>query len=308
MASSLMSIKHTVSSKLYAGINSFSSCSNYNRSHLVTLSCKGYVNPIFRLHSNQKSLKHLTRARKLEEEDEKEEDEDNEYYAAEEDDKEVYPVEEEDKDDCRAEEAVLKLYTDIKDRNINGVSEVIGDECQCFCNFLSSYRLLQGKKQVVAFFYWLMMNLGKDIKIIVRPTSKDGMTVGVQWQLAHTKLPQVFISSIPKLTNPIEMIALTMVYVQCTEWEKSNIQLGKGVSFHMFHIYQGKLNVEMFMEPIFHIEPLRLRTMAFAVSLAEKMFIFLRPVENIRRQAMTLFLLALLLLAAVVFYFTQPRL
>ncbi|KAL0834611.1 hypothetical protein Bca101_086500 [Brassica carinata] len=212
MASSLISIKHTVSSKLYAGINSFSSCSNYNRSHLVTLSCKGYVNPIFRLHSNQKSLKHLTRARKLEEEDEKEEDEDNEYYAAEEDDKEDYPVEEEDKDDCRAEEAVLKLYTDIKDRNINGVSEVIGDECQCFCNFLSSYRLLQGKKQVVAFFYWLMMNLGKDIKIIVRPTSKDGMTVGVQWQL---------------------------------EWEKSNIQLGKGVSFHMFHIYQGKLLIKL---------------------------------------------------------------
>ncbi|KAF3599662.1 hypothetical protein F2Q69_00033712 [Brassica cretica] len=278
MASSSMSIKQTVSSKLYARINSFSSCSKYNRSHVLKRSRKGYVNPIFRLHSNQKSLKHLTRARKLEEEDEKEEDEDNEYYAAEEDDKEDYPLEEEDKDDCRAEEAVLKLYTDIKERNINGVSEVIGDECQCFCNFLSSYRLLQGKKQVVAFFYWLMMNLGKDIKIIVRPTSKDGMTVGVQWQL---------------------------------EWEKSNIQLGKGVSFHMCHIYQGKLlikNVEMFMEPIFHIEPLRLRTMAFAVSLAEKMFIFLRPVENIRRQAMTLLLLALLLLAAVVFYFTQPRL
>ncbi|CAF2149173.1 unnamed protein product [Brassica napus] len=271
MASSFMtSIKQTVSSKLYAGINSISSCSNYNRSHLLTLSCKGYVNPSFRLYSNQKRLRHLTRARKL---DEKEEDEDNEYYAGEEEDDK-----EEDKDEYRAEEAVLKLYTDIKDRNINGVSEVIGDECQCFCNFLSSYRLLQGKKQVVAFFYWLMMNLGKDIKIIVRPTSKDGMTVGVQWQL---------------------------------EWEKSNIQLGKGVSFHMCHIYQGKLlikNVEMFMEPIFHIEPIRLRTMAFAVSLAEKMFIFLRPVENIRRQAMTLLLLALLLLAAVVFYFTQPRL
>lgn len=141
MASSFMSsIKQTVSSKLYAGINSISSCSNYNRSHL---SCKGDVNPSFRLYSNQKRLRHLTRARKLEEKDEKE---DNEYYAAEEDDKEDYPVEEEDKDDCRAEEAVLKLYTDIKDRNINGVSEVIGDECQCFCNFLSSYRLLQGKK------------------------------------------------------------------------------------------------------------------------------------------------------------------
>ncbi|KAF8092492.1 hypothetical protein N665_0413s0034 [Sinapis alba] len=273
MASSCMSITQTVSSKLRAGINSFGSCSDYNRSHVLTLSRKGSVNPSFRLHSNQKSLKPLTRARKLEDEDEKE------YYGAEEDDKEDYPVEEEDKDkeDCRAEEAVLKLYTDIKDRNINGISEVIGDECQCFCNFLSSYRLLQGKKQVMAFFYWLMMNLGKDIKIIVRPTSKDGMTVGVQWQL---------------------------------EWEKSNIQLGKGVSFHICHIYQGKLlikNVEMFMEPIFHIEPLRLRTMAFAVSLAEKIVTFLRPVENIRRQAMTLLLLALLLIAAVTFYFTQPR-
>ncbi|KAL0727278.1 hypothetical protein Bca4012_023371 [Brassica carinata] len=276
MASSCMSITQTVSSKLCAGIDSFSSCSDNNRSHVLTLSRKGYVNPSFRLHSNQTSLKHLTRARKIEDEDEKEEDEYEEHYAAEEDDKEDYPVEE-DKDECRAEDAVLKLYTDIKDRNINGISEVIGDECQCFCNFLSSYRLLQGKKQVMAFFYWLMMNLGKDIKIIVRPTSKDGMTVGVQWQL---------------------------------EWEKSNIQLGKGVSFHICHIYQGKLlikNMEMFMEPIFHIEPLRLRTMAFAVSLAEKMVTFLRPVENIRRQAMTLLLLIFLLLAAVAFYFTQPR-
>ena len=134
----MTSIKQTVSSKLYAGINSISSCSNYNRSHLLTPSCKGYVNPSFRLYSNQKRLRHLTRARKL---DEKEEDEDNEYYAGEEEDDK-----EEDKDEYRAEEAVLKLYTDIKDRNINGVSEVIGDECQCFCNFLSSYRLLQGKK------------------------------------------------------------------------------------------------------------------------------------------------------------------
>ncbi|KAJ4912887.1 Uncharacterized protein Rs2_07508 [Raphanus sativus] len=274
MASSYLSITQTVSSKLCAGINS---CSDYNRSHVLTPSRKGYVNQSLRLHSNQKSLKHLTRARKLEDEDEKEKDEEKVHYAGEDDDTEDYPVEEEDKDECRAEEAVLKLYTDIKDRNINGISEVIGDECQCFCNLLSSYRLLQGKKQVMAFFYWLMMNLGKDIKIIVRPTSKDGMTVGVQWQL---------------------------------EWEKSNIQLGKGVSFHICHIYQGKLlikNVEMFMEPIFHVEPLRLRSMAFAVSLAEKMVTFLRPVENIRRQAMTVLLLALLLLAAVAFYFTQPR-
>ncbi|CAL9226437.1 unnamed protein product, partial [Arabidopsis halleri] len=164
---------------------------------------------------------------------------------------------------------------DIKDRNIDGISEVIGDECQFFSNFLSKYRLLQGKKQVMAFFYWLIKKLGKDIKIIVKPTFKDGMTVGVQWQL---------------------------------ECDKSHIQLGKGFSFHICHMYQGKLlikNVEMFMEPIFHIEHLRLRTMAFAVSMAEKIFTFLRPGENTRRQAMILLLLALLLLAAAAFYFTR---
>ncbi|ESQ55115.1 hypothetical protein EUTSA_v10027004mg [Eutrema salsugineum] len=129
----------------------------------------------------------------------------------------------------------------------------------------------------MAFFYWLMMKLGKDIKIVVKPTSKDGMTIGVQWQL---------------------------------EWEKPQIQLGKGFSFHICHVYQGKLlikNVEMFMEPIFHIEPLRLRTMAFGVSVAEKIVTFLKPAGNIRRQAMTLLLLALLLFAAAAFYFTRPR-
>lgn len=150
MASSYMSITQTVSSKLCAGINCFKSCSDYNRSHVLTLSRKSYVNPSFRLHSNQKSLKHLTRARKLEEEDEKEEEHDEEHYGPEEEeDKQDYREDEEDKDECRAEEAVLKLYTDIKDRNINGISEVIGDECQCFCNLLSSYRLLQGKKVLV---------------------------------------------------------------------------------------------------------------------------------------------------------------
>lgn len=162
MASSCMSITQTVSSKLRAGINSFGSCSDYNRSHVLTLSRKGSVNPSFRLYSNQKSLKPLTRARKLEDEDEKE------YYGAENDEKEDYPVEEEDKDkeDCRAEEAVLKLYTDIKDRNINGISEVIGDECQCFCNFLSSYRLLQGKKVKKKTYYVLQQFSFRKLSIL----------------------------------------------------------------------------------------------------------------------------------------------
>ncbi|KAL1201709.1 hypothetical protein V5N11_006250 [Cardamine amara subsp. amara] len=271
MASSYMSVTQTVSSKLCSRINSFSSYSVYTKnSHVLSTSRKGSTNPFFRvyrLHSNRRTLKHHTRARTSESDWEENKDEE----------KSNWEESEGDKEDYRAEETVLKLYTDIKNQNINGISEVIGDECQCFCNFFSKYRLFQGKKQVMAFFYWLITKLGNDIKIVVKPTSKDGMTVGVQWQL---------------------------------EWDKPHIQLGKGFSFHICHIYQGKLlikNVEMFMEPIFHIEPLRLRTMAFAVSLAEKIVTYLRPAENTKKQAMTFLLLALLLLAAAAFYFTQPR-
>lgn len=69
-------------------------------------------------------MRYFIRVRKWEEKDEKEEDEDNEYYVGEEEDDK-----EEDKDEYWVEEVVLKLYIDIKDWNINGVLEVIGDEC-----------------------------------------------------------------------------------------------------------------------------------------------------------------------------------
>jgi len=49
------------------------------------------------------------------------------------------------------------------------------------------------------------------------------------------------------------------------------------------------------------------RTMAFAVSIAEKIVTFLRQAENTRRQAMALLLLVLLLLAAAAFYVTRLR-
>ncbi|XP_010539526.1 PREDICTED: uncharacterized protein LOC104813576 [Tarenaya hassleriana] len=185
--------------------------------------------------------------------------------------------EEEDEDESKAVETVLQLYTDIKNKNMKGVAEVIGDECNCFCNFLSTFRSLHGKKQVLAFFYWLMKILGENTKLVVKPSSKNGLTVGVHWRL---------------------------------EWEKPNIPLGKGFSFHICHVYQGKLlikNLEMFMEPIFHMEPIRLKAIAFAVSMAEKMSTYMRPGENTRKQAMTLLLLSLVLLTVAIVYFTRPR-
>lgn len=45
------------------------------------------------------------------------------------------------------------------------------------------------------------------------------------------------------------------------EWKETKITLGEGFSFYMCHVYHGKVlikNVEMFMEPLLHIEPLRL--------------------------------------------------
>lgn len=185
MASSYMSITQTVvSSKLCSGINSFSSCSIYTKnSRVLTTLCKGSINPSFHLdlsHSNRSTSKHYTRVRKLEsdweeskdeEKSDQEESEDEEKSDWEENKDEENDNKKEDRQaeetvlklytdikdrnimekDYQAEETVLKLYSDIKDRNIDGISEVIGDECQFFSNFLSKYRLLQGKKVSMLF-------------------------------------------------------------------------------------------------------------------------------------------------------------
>ncbi|KAK4772773.1 hypothetical protein SAY86_014548 [Trapa natans] len=132
----------------------------------------------------------------------------------------------EEEDSDRVLRAVLKLYDAIKNKNVGELSEVFGDECRCGCNFLPLPGSFKGKKQVLAFFSYLMRTLGDTIKLEIRPTTQDGMTVGVSWKL---------------------------------EWKKSSLPLGKGFSFHICQIYQGKVfirNVEMMMEPLFQIQPL----------------------------------------------------
>ncbi|CDP22118.1 unnamed protein product [Coffea canephora] len=134
-------------------------------------------------------------------------------------------------DDRRALETVLKLYKAIKNKNFNELSDIIGEECLCNCNFVSTFHPFHGKEQVLGFFSSLMKNLGNNIEIVVKPTFHDGMNVGVSWKL---------------------------------EWGKNRVPLGKGLSFYTCHIYQGKVvinNVDMFLEPILHIEPLRLVSM-----------------------------------------------
>ncbi|XP_042514906.1 uncharacterized protein LOC122089328 [Macadamia integrifolia] len=142
-------------------------------------------------------------------------------------------------DDHRALETVLKLYKAIKNRNLRELSDVIGDECRCVCNFVSFLHLFHGKEQVLEFFSFLLGSLGKNVEIIVKPTVHDGLTVGVQWKL---------------------------------EWKTIQIPLGKGISFHTMHVYQGKVlikSIEMFMEPLLNIEPFRLKLMGFVMSFLD---------------------------------------
>lgn len=136
-----MSIAQTVSSKLCAENKRFSSYSESGKNFLSFPTIrKRSINLSFRFDlpksQTRKTFKNYVRESDEEEENEEEED----------DKKDFLEKEDDEKDDFRAEETVLKLYTDIKNRNIDGISEVIGDECQCFCNFLSTNRLLQGKK------------------------------------------------------------------------------------------------------------------------------------------------------------------
>lgn len=48
-------------------------------------------------------------------------------------------------EDGRALETVLKLYTAIKDRDLDVLSDVIGEECRCVCNFVSAFQPWEGK-------------------------------------------------------------------------------------------------------------------------------------------------------------------
>lgn len=48
--------------------------------------------------------------------------------------------------DSRALETVLKLYGAIKNKSFNQLSDVIGEECLCICNFASTFQPFRGKE------------------------------------------------------------------------------------------------------------------------------------------------------------------
>ncbi|XP_076881541.1 uncharacterized protein LOC143529690 [Bidens hawaiensis] len=139
--------------------------------------------------------------------------------------------------DNRAVDTVLRLYEAIKNKDLNEMSEIIGHDCLCMCNVVSTFKTFSGKKQVMKFFSSLMGTLGDNFQLVVQPTLHDGMTVGISWKL---------------------------------ECKKTHKPVGKGFSFHMCHIYQGKVlirNVEMFLEPFVHTEPLAFKMVGLVASI-----------------------------------------
>ncbi|KAL4289635.1 hypothetical protein GQ457_14G011240 [Hibiscus cannabinus] len=144
-----------------------------------------------------------------------------------------------EEDSLGALDTVLKLYSAIKNQNVRELSDIIDDECQCICNFFSYFQPLQGKKKVIEFFTSLMKYMGNHIEFVVEPTLNEGMVVGVHWRL---------------------------------EWNKANVPLGKGISFYTCHVYHGKVlirNVEMFMEPLLHVEPFRLKLIGYLTTITD---------------------------------------
>ncbi|XP_075666596.1 uncharacterized protein LOC142636304 [Castanea sativa] len=173
--------------------------------------------------------------------------------------------------DHRALETVNKFYAAIKNKNINQLSDIIGDECRCICNFSSFFQAYEGKMQVLNFLSYLIKSFGNNFEFIVKPTLHDGMHVGVSWRI---------------------------------ECKNISVPLGKGFSFHIMQYYQGKVylrNVEMFMEPLLHIEPVRLKLIAFVMKLIDKMDIHIGSKSKGKRVAY--FLLAVFLIVASVYLF-----
>ncbi|KAL5097485.1 hypothetical protein RYX36_001812 [Vicia faba] len=110
-------------------------------------------------------------------------------------------------DDDEALDAVMKLYSSFKNKNMQELSDILADECRCVCNFFSFFQTFQGKSQVLEFFSNMIRLFGDNIQIVVKPSLHDGMNVGVHWKF---------------------------------EWNTIHVPLGKGFSFHICQTYRGK--------------------------------------------------------------------
>ncbi|KAJ8551758.1 hypothetical protein K7X08_021773 [Anisodus acutangulus] len=108
-------------------------------------------------------------------------------------------------------ETVQKLYNALRNKNLNELTDIIGEECRCISNVVSSSQTFYGKGQVIDFFNSIIKFLrSTNFEFVIEPTIHDGTNVGVKWELACNK---------------------------------THIPLGKGFSFYTCHSYRGKMMI-----------------------------------------------------------------
>nr|KYP62683.1 hypothetical protein KK1_017228 [Cajanus cajan] len=172
-------------------------------------------------------------------------------------------------EDDHALNAVMKLYSAFKNKNKHELSE---EESQRVNNFLSFLEAFQGRTQVLEFFSYLTSIFGNNIQIVVKPTPQDGINVGLQWKF---------------------------------DWDKIHLPLGKGFSLHISHTYHGKAvirNIEMFMEPLLHLQPFGLKMKVGLREFVDKIGSFMVSESGNKAKRILYFVIAVLSLAAFLFF------
>ncbi|KAJ6869954.1 hypothetical protein NC652_035893 [Populus alba x Populus x berolinensis] len=173
-------------------------------------------------------------------------------------------------EDNRAVETVLKLYTSIKNKNIRELSDIIGDECRCVCNFFSFFQPFQGKQQVLDFFKILIKFLGNNFEFVVQPTFHDGLNEGSKWRLGEGTRYTTNYSKLAMLSWP--SLAL----------EQDTCASRKG--FQLLH------------SPSIPREDHHKKMMGFAMSIVEKMSSCKLSRDKVKKAVLVLVLLAVILI------------
>ncbi|KAF3451822.1 hypothetical protein FNV43_RR07918 [Rhamnella rubrinervis] len=104
----------------------------------------------------------------------------------------------------------------------------------------------------------------------------------------------------------------TAIKNKSIECNKTHVPLGKGFSFHICQVYHGKViirNVEMFMEPLLHMEPFRLKMIGYMTTIMEKMSSNPTFRDKAKGAGCILLIVVFLVVASLLFFkFTQQAL
>ncbi|RWR71873.1 hypothetical protein CKAN_00005700 [Cinnamomum micranthum f. kanehirae] len=135
-----------------------------------------------------------------------------------------------DGDDPEAIHTIVELYSAMHNRNLQALSDLIADDCNCTCYFTPLCNVHKGKENVVGFLTALLGSMGEHMMFEIETSCYgEGDNVGILWQL---------------------------------EWKGNRVPFGKGCTIYSCEEKEGKLlirDMEMFMESYVKLGFLQLR-------------------------------------------------